>query len=440
MEELIRDIPRLYTGIAEWAACMIIILLMKKRIHGIRLVTISAVMLIIQTAFMVFTEPLKSDFLWILCMSGAIALMFTFIFVCCDMKILDVIFCCAYSFIIAEFMASLEWQLYCFFWEKSDAPIIIQIVGIVLIYSLVSYIIYRLIHNHMPENVNLNLEIREVVAEVSIVIVIFILSNLSFVTNNTPFSGLSNSEIMNIRTFIDFGGVAMLHAYFVQRNELHMRSELEAMQNIFTNQYQQYQQSKENIDIINRKYHDLKHQIAALRAETDQDRRNAFLDEIEQDIKNYEAQNKTGNHVLDTILTSKSLYCAQKNIELTSVVDGKILDFMYTMDLCSIFGNALDNAIECEQRIKDYSKRLIHLTVSAQKGFALIRVENYCEEKVRFEDHLPLTNKADKTLHGYGMKSMSHVAQKYGGTLMADQSNNWFELKILIPLPQSKEK
>lgn len=440
MEELIRDIPRLYTGIAEWAACMIIILLMKKRIHGIRLVTISAVMLIIQTAFMVFTEPLKSDFLWILCMSGAIALMFTFIFVCCDMKILDVIFCCAYSFIIAEFMASLEWQLYCFFWEKSEAPIIIQIVGIVLIYSLVSYIIYRLIHNHMPENVNLNLEIREVVAEVSIVIVIFILSNLSFVTNNTPFSGLSNSEIMNIRTFIDFGGVAMLHAYFVQRNELHMRSELEAMQNIFTNQYQQYQQSKENIDIINRKYHDLKHQIAALRAETDQDRRNAFLDEIEQDIKNYEAQNKTGNHVLDTILTSKSLYCAQKNIELTSVVDGKILDFMYTMDLCSIFGNALDNAIECEQRIKDYSKRLIHLTVSAQKGFALIRVENYCEEKVRFEDHLPLTNKADKTLHGYGMKSMSHVAQKYGGTLMADQSNNWFELKILIPLPQSKEK
>ncbi len=440
MEELIRDIPRLYTGIAEWAACMMMILLMKKRIHGIRLLTTSAVMLIIQTAFMVFTEPLESDFLWILCMAGAVVLMFGFIFMCCDMKILDVIFCCAHSFIIAEFMASLEWQLYCFFWPKSEAPIIIQAVGIILIYSLISYIIYHLIYGHMPENVNLNLEMREVVAEVSIVIVIFILSNLSFVTINTPFSGLSNSEIMNIRTLIDFGGVAILHAYFVQRNELRMRSELEAMQNIFINQYQQYQQSKENIDVINRKYHDLKHQIAVLRTETDQDRRNAFLDEMEQDIKNYEAQNKTGNHVLDTLLTSKSLYCARKNIELTSVVDGKLLDFMYTMDLCSIFGNALDNAIECEQRIQDHSKRLIHLSVSAQKGFALIRVENYCEEKVRFEDHLPLTNKADKTLHGYGMKSMRHAAQKYGGTLMADQSNNWFELKILIPIPQSEVK
>lgn len=125
--------------------------------------------------------------------------------------------------------------------------------------------------------------------------------------------------------------------------------------------------------------------------------------------------------------------CESKQITLTSVVDGKLLDFMYTMDLCSIFGNALDNAIEYEQRLEDPAKRLIHLSVSAQKGFILIQVENYFEGQLQFQDNLPITTKMDKAMHGFGMKSMRHAAQKYGGTLTTSVSNNWFELKILIP-------
>lgn len=51
------------------------------------------------------------------------------------------------------------------------------------------------------------------------------------------------------------------------------------------------------------------------------------------------------------------------------VADGTLLDFMDIMDICSIFGNALDNAIECELKIADKEKRLIHVTVSQQKNF-----------------------------------------------------------------------
>ena len=78
---------------------------------------------------------------------------------------------------------------------------------------------------------------------------------------------------------------------------------------------------------------------------------------MEADIKKYESQNKTGNKVLDTVLTTKSLYCAKHNITFTCVADGTLLDFMDVMDICSIFGNALDNAIECELKIPDKEKR-----------------------------------------------------------------------------------
>lgn len=90
---------------------------------------------------------------------------------------------------------------------------------------------------------------------------------------------------------------------------------------------------------------------------------------MEQEIRSYEAQNKTGNEVLDTILTSKSLYCQQHGITLTCVADGAALDFMDTMDLCSLFGNALDNAIESVEKLPDSEQRLIHLVVARQKSF-----------------------------------------------------------------------
>ena len=122
-------------------------------------------------------------------------------------------------------------------------------------------------------------------------------------------------------------------------------------------QYEQYNLSKENIEIINRKYHDLKHQIAVVRAERNSDKREQYLQEMENDIKMYEAQNKTGNKVLDTILTGKHLYCVQHEINFTCVADGMLLDFMNLMDICTIFGNALDNAIECVEKIGDKSKR-----------------------------------------------------------------------------------
>ena len=188
------------------------------------------------------------------------------------------------------------------------------------------------------------------------------------------------------------------------------------------------------MDIINYKYHDLKHHIMALRAEENQEKREAYLDQMEEEIRNYEAQNKTGNKVLDTLLTSKNLFCMKNHISMTSVVDGTLFDFMDVMDICSIFGNALDNAIECEKKIKDREKRLIHVSAFSQRNFLIIRFENYCENDLKFDAELPTTTKEDSQFHGYGLKSLRYTVRKYGGEVDINVQDNWFELKILIPM------
>ena len=275
---------------------------------------------------------------------------------------------------------------------------------------------------------------KELLPYVSIGLAVFAISNMGFVFGNTPFNGPYMIQIATVRTLIDFGGVAIIYAYHVQRMDLRVRHELESVQTILHNQYVQYQQSQEAMDIINYKYHDLKHHIMALRAEENQEKREAYLDQMEEEIRNYEAQNKTGNKVLDTLLTSKNLFCMKNHISMTSVVDGTLFDFMDVMDICSIFGNALDNAIECEKKIKDREKRLIHVSAFSQRNFLIIRFENYCENDLKFDAELPTTTKEDSQFHGYGLKSLRYTVRKYGGEVDINVQDNWFELKILIPM------
>ena len=134
------------------------------------------------------------------------------------------------------------------------------------------------------------------------------------------------------------------------------------------------------------------------------------------------------------MLTNKNLECMKHKITLTAVVDGSLFSFMDVMDICSIFGNALDNAIESVRKIKDYEKRIIHVDASSEKNFLLIRFENYYEGEIKFHNELPVTTKVQKHIHGYGLKSLIYTVHKYRGEVNIDTKDQWFRLRILIPL------
>ena len=430
------NIPRIYTALAEWLACLVYMAPFHKRFRGGWTAVAAVLFLLVQGAFLQLTDNVPIAW-WIPCMAAAVGLMFSFIYTCCDLPALDAGYCCVRAFLLAEFAAALEWQLYYFAAQLGGTNAGWFCTLFVCVVYLTVFALMHLIESHTRAGSRLlHVSGREFAAAAVIGISAFLMSNLSYVFTNTPFSSSYRMEIFNIRTLMDLGGLAILYAYHLQRGELRMKHELDAINNILQNQYVQYQQSRESIDLIDRKYHDLKHQIAALRAEPDPARRSAWLDEMQSDIKSYEAQNKTGNQVLDTLLTGKSLYCQKHDIGLTCVADGTLLDFMDVMDICTVFGNALDNAIECEKAIPDREKRLIHVSVSRQKGFLLLRFENYCEGVLQFEDGLPVTTKKDRSYHGYGLKSIRQTAKKYGGTVTVRAERNWFELRVLLPLPE----
>lgn len=426
--------PRLFTALAEWGACMLFLLQYSRRLRGPRFWLTAAGALVVQVLWLEGTGSLPVAF-WMPAMAVAVGLMFLFLAFCGRSDLLGAGYCTVRAFLLAEFTASLEWQLYAFFvWETKIDGFVPATVFLVVIYGAVFLLAYHL-EQRVSQGGNLpRMTGRELLSAASMGLAAFLISNMSFVTANTPFTSSVEQEIANIRTLVDLAGVVILYAYHIQFFELHTRRELDAIKNILQNQYVQYRQSRESIDVINRKYHDLKHQIAVLRAEEDPARRSAFLDQMEEEIQHYEAQNKTGNSVLDTVLTGKCLYCAKHQIKLTCVADGARLSFMDVMDICTLFGNALDNAIECELSIPDKEKRLIHLEVYTKKDFLVIRCENYCPAPPVFQDGLPMTTKADREYHGYGLKSMRYTAQKYGGTMTVQAKDEWFQLTLLFPL------
>ncbi len=427
------DIPRLYTAIAEWAACMIFIVSLKKRFEWWKTGLIVAGMLVLQSVFLVATGNVAIYF-WIPCMVAAVLFMIGFIYLCCEVNFRDAGYFGMIAFVVAEFMASLEWQIVCMGWSGGMPGRAGRLLLLLAVYGVIWLVLERLLQPHLPKDGDLNINIREYFSAMVIGIAVFAVSNLSFISATGASVDGYAAGVGQIRTIVDLGGIAILYAHLIQCGELRVRRELEAVQSVLQNQYIQYKQSRESIDLINYKYHDLKHQIAVLRSETDPEKRNEFLNHMEDEIKQYEAQNKTGNKVLDTVLTSKSLYCSKHDITFTCVADGTLLDFMDIMDICSIFGNALDNAIECELKIEDKEKRLIHVTVSQQKNFLILRFENYYEGDLKMKEGRLLTTKKEKEFHGYGIKSIRYTVSKYDGAVSIDAKENWFEMKILIPM------
>ncbi len=440
MEQLLTEIPRHYTGIAEWGSCLLFVLLLRHRFSRGKMIGISTGALVLQIAFLVLTGDVPLAF-WIPCMAFAVMLMYVYIYSVCDIRRVDAVYFGIQAFVVAEFMASLHWQIIGFSWMMNVvAPVWAEWIFLLAIYGGIWSALWGLLHKHVPKDGRMHIRRQECISALIIGIAVFTIGNVSFLSIQTPFSGRYAFDIVNIRTLVNLGGVAMLYAHMVQCCEIRVREELEAVHNVLQNQYLQYRQSKESIDLINYKYHDLKHQITALRSMENAEERSEFLDKMEADIRAYELQNKTGNKILDTVLTSKSVMCARSDITFTCVADGTLVDFMDTTDICSIFGNALDNAIDCEKKIADKEKRLIHATVSRQRDFLMIRVENYFEGQLKYRGNAPVTTKKDKKVHGYGIKSMRYTADKYGGALSIQDNDNWFELKVLIPLPKEKRQ
>ena len=196
---------------------------------------------------------------------------------------------------------------------------------------------------------------------------------------------------------------------------------------------EKYEMWNDSINFINMRFHDLKSMMANLYERYDEQ----MLREAKEAISIYDNTIRSGNKIADLLLYEKNRYCEEHGIDFTYMIDGALLNHLKKEDVFILLTNIINNAIEGVGRLEDRSKRVINLKITKNANFLMIDEENYCHGELKGKDGFLQTEKKNKELHGYGLKSISSIATKYGGTMDFSVENSTFHLLICIPIDQA---
>lgn len=223
-----------------------------------------------------------------------------------------------------------------------------------------------------------------------------------------------------------FIGLFYIFEMFYSNN---IKNQMKIIEEIQKKESNQYKISKETIDMINIKCHDFRHQIREFGDNQKID--NEAINNLNKLIRIYDSTYHTENEALNVILNEKTLLCNNKNIRFTCIVDGNALNFIENEDIYSLFGNLIDNSIEAVNQLDD-NEKIISLKIKQVGNIVSISIKNGYKGKIQMENNLPLSKKEDNVHHGFGMKSIKMVCEKYNGNLRLNIENNIFIVTILF--------
>ena len=436
MTPLLPEIPRILTAVAEWACCLVCISPLKKRFPLAATVILSGIALLIQCGLQLLAGSLPVS-LWIVGMLINVCFMGLFIGVVSEVHLNQGIYWTAIAFIAAEFLASFEWQISCHIVREPKPGF--DLVATLIAVPVMSGVLFLFSYvERKVKKLNELVRTQHTITTVILAIIAFTVSNLAFLNSQWRDSISGQFYVYFIRTLVDLCVLVILYLQQWTMQEHRYLDELSSIQNVLNLQYKQYLDYKESSEYISRQCHDLKHQINALRSACTNEERESYLQEMERAINQYNGQNVTGNAVLDTLLTQKKIYCLDHDIDFSMKANGKALSNLAVRDICTIVGNLLDNAIEYASGLEDIEQRHIQGEIYEKGAFLMIRIENYYLGAPVTEAHLPKTTKGDKTRHGYGLKSVRYIAEKYDGSMTIRTENNWFVVRVLIPISKQE--
>ena len=186
----------------------------------------------------------------------------------------------------------------------------------------------------------------------------------------------------------------------------------------------------------NRFRHDIKNNLALTQMMLEEghtEEAKAHVADMLGNVSALSPQYVTGDEMLDLIVSMKADRMNELNIRFTldGVADGGLN--IKPMDMCSIFANALDNAIEAASKCETPS---IDLSIKRTDKFFVIRITNTTIKKIdigRLLSSSGYTSKSDKDHHGFGLMNVRTAIENYNGILKAESDNNKFTLSIMLP-------
>ncbi len=252
----------------------------------------------------------------------------------------------------------------------------------------------------------------------------------NLVDNHTFWFSLINC-VMNIL----ISSLLLFCQYMVVR-ENHARLQLQISDLLREQAREQFRISRENVEAISAKCHDLKHLLLAVRDVIDPVEYASMMEMI----NSYGAEIHTDNEVLDVIFQEKNFQCRKQGIQFTCIIDGAAVNFMGTTDQYILFGNLLDNAIEAVSRLPEGEVKNIQVTVRRDKGFVIITTENGYAGELQWNGGRLRTSKKDKQSHGFGILSIEKIVHKYGGRYSISTEDQIFAMNIVLPAGQAEAK
>lgn len=174
--------------------------------------------------------------------------------------------------------------------------------------------------------------------------------------------------------------------------------------------------------------HDLKNHFTVLQRKIKEDPEYAmgYVKQLSDHVEIVSYAN-TNNEILNYILNTKAAKAHQMDIPFEYKISDSLI-FINDFDLISILGNALDNAIEAQQFV---DKAWVHMDIASYEDTVIIKIENPCDSaKIKWNDGSLSTLKKDKDKHGYGLKNMKELCEKYQGSLEINVEKSIFQLMI----------
>lgn len=215
-------------------------------------------------------------------------------------------------------------------------------------------------------------------------------------------------------------------------------SQLRIMKIVSRQKKERYAAVKDAMETVNIKCHDLKHQIRRfynmnLLSES-------AARDMEKAIADYAAFTFTGNDALDMILTEINRTCSRNQIRAIYMADGALLSFMSDEDIYIMFSNLLSNAVEAVLRAPAENRTMGLRVENGGTGFVSVIIYNYVVNRsLEIADGLPKTTKKREDLHGFGLKSVRRICEKYNGTMDIFVEDDMFNVSLLFP-PQTQKQ
>ena len=189
-------------------------------------------------------------------------------------------------------------------------------------------------------------------------------------------------------------------------------------------------------------YHDLHNHIEAiyqclLQGDTEEAAR--YCEDLRTPVREISQTVWTGDKALDYLISSKMALAEQEHIKTKVNIEYPHNTNIRSVDLTTILGNLLDNALEAAQAAPD-GLRFLNLTIRRINAMLIIKVENGYGHDLKREDGKLLTTKSDRAFHGWGLKSVQTAADRYDGTISTDDKDGIFQSVVTLSFQAIKTK